>query len=677
MSPQHASQSFDYATAFSRNIGWLTPTEQAWLRGRRLAVAGLGGVGGVHLLTLARLGVGAFHLADFDRFELHNFNRQAGATMATLDRPKLDVMAEAALSINPELDIRRFPDGVTDDNLDAFFDGVDLYVDALDFFVLPVRRKVFAAAHARGIPAITAAPLGMGTAVLTFLPGRMSFEDYFQVESQPEEEQYARFLVGLSPTMLQQGYLVDRSTINFVEKRGPSTPMACELAAGVLVTESLKLLLGRGPVRAAPWGLHFDAYRNRLSRTWRPGGNRHPLNRLTLAIMRTLLRRARSLPAPARAAPAAPAGLDPRVARVLELASWAPSGDNTQPWRFEAVDPLTVIVHGCDTRDHVIYDLRGRPSQLALGALLETARIAAPGAGLALQIETLPGVGDTTPAFAPMFRLQFTPAAAAVRHPLETAIRARCTQRRPLSRRPLTDAVKAAFLQALGPGYALRWLEGDQRLDVAKLLFRNAHIRLTTPEAYPTHRDIIEFGVQYSEDRLPGAAVGLDPVGLALMRWAMKSWERVDFLNRWFAGTWLPRLQLDFAPALGCAAHFLIVAEQAPQTLADYLAAGAAMQRFWLTATRLGLQFQPEMTPLIFSGYIRDGIEFTKKQASIDNARTLARQLDALVGADTAARAVYFGRLGYGPVPVSRSTRLPLARLMTGGGSPDASPQKS
>ncbi|HNG49356.1 MAG TPA: ThiF family adenylyltransferase, partial [Plasticicumulans sp.] len=308
MSPQHVSQSFDYATAFSRNIGWLTPTEQAWLRGRRLAVAGLGGVGGVHLLTLARLGVGAFHLADFDRFELHNFNRQAGATMATLDRPKLDVMAEAALAINPELDIRRFADGVTDDNLDAFFDGVDLYVDALDFFVLPVRRKVFAAAHARGIPAITAAPLGMGTAVLTFLPGRMSFEDYFQVEGQPEEEQYARFLVGLSPTMLQQGYLVDRSTINFVEKRGPSTPMACELAAGVLVTESLKLLLGRGPVRAAPWGLHFDAYRNRLSRTWRPGGNRHPLNRLTLAIMRTLLRRARSLPAPARAAPAAPAG---------------------------------------------------------------------------------------------------------------------------------------------------------------------------------------------------------------------------------------------------------------------------------------------------------------------------------------------------------------------------------
>lgn len=665
MSPQQ--QPFDYVTAFSRNIGWLTPTEQALLRGRRLAIAGLGGVGGVHLLTLARLGVGAFNIADFDRFELHNFNRQAGATLPNLDRPKLDAMAEAALAINPELELRRFPDGVTDDNLDAFLDGVDLYVDALDFFALPARRKVFAAAYARGIPAITAAPLGMGTALLSFLPGRMSFEDYFQVEGHPEEEQFARFLVGVSPAMLQQGYLVDRSAVNFVEKRGPSTPMGCELAAGVLVTESLKVLLGRGCVRAAPWGLHFDAYRNRLARTWRPGGNAHPLNRLALAIVRRMLARARALPAPVRRTPAPPATLDARVARVLELASWAPSGDNTQPWRFEAIDPLTVIVHGRDTRDHVIYDLRGRPSQLALGALLETARIAAPGAGLDLVVETLPGVEDTTAQLAPMFRLHFAGAAQTVRHPLELAIRARCTQRRPLSRRPLDAARKAALEAAVGPDYSILWLEGSQRLDVAKLLFRNAHIRLTTPEAYPTHRDIIEYDAQYSEDRLPDRAVGLDPVGIALMRWAMQSWQRVDFLNRWCAGTWIPRLQLDFAPALGCAAHFLIHARQAPQSLAGYLDAGAAMQRFWLTATRLGLQFQPEMTPLIFAGYVREGIAFTTKAASNANARTLAAQLDALVGADCAARGVYFGRLGYGPVPAARSTRLPLAALMISG----------
>jgi molybdopterin/thiamine biosynthesis adenylyltransferase len=58
MSP--AKKAFRYEEAFARNIGWVTEAEQAALRGKRIAIAGAGGVGGVHLLTLARLGVGAF-----------------------------------------------------------------------------------------------------------------------------------------------------------------------------------------------------------------------------------------------------------------------------------------------------------------------------------------------------------------------------------------------------------------------------------------------------------------------------------------------------------------------------------------------------------------------------------------------------------------------------------------
>src|SRR5687767_2645066 len=107
--------SFDYATAFSRNLGWVTPQEQAQLRAKRVAIAGLGGVGGFHLLALTRLGIGAFSLAEPDHFELANFNRQAGAQLSTLSRSKLDVMVQMARDINPELDIRLFPEGVTRD----------------------------------------------------------------------------------------------------------------------------------------------------------------------------------------------------------------------------------------------------------------------------------------------------------------------------------------------------------------------------------------------------------------------------------------------------------------------------------------------------------------------------------------------------------------------------------
>lgn len=286
-----STPTFDYAAAFARNRGWVTASEQDRLRASRVAIAGLGGVGGSHLLTLTRLGVGAFNLAEYDTFELANFNRQAGATLSSVGRSKLETLVEMALDINPELDLRTFPGGVDAGNVDRFLEGAGAYVDGLDFFALRARRSVFAACASNGVPAVTAAPLGMGVALLNFLPDGMTFDAYFGMDRQDEQEQLARFLVGLSPAMLQRGYLVDPSAVDFVRQRGPSTPMACELCAGVAATEVLKILLGRGGVKGAPWGLQFDAYRQRLARTWRPGGHRHPVQRVALAIARAQLRR--------------------------------------------------------------------------------------------------------------------------------------------------------------------------------------------------------------------------------------------------------------------------------------------------------------------------------------------------------------------------------------------------
>ena len=278
------SGGFPYEAAFSRNLGWVTESEQSALKASRIAIAGMGGVGGLHLLTLTRLGIGQFHVADLDVFEWVNFNRQAGATRSTLGRPKVEVMAQQALDINPDLQIRLFTAGVNPGNLDEFLDDVDVYVDGLDFFAFDIREQMFAACRAKGIPAITVAPLGMGASLLVFLPGGMSFPDYFQWQGCSELEKAIRFLVGLGPALLHRTYLADASHVNLGARKGPSTAMACQLCAGVAGTEVLKLLLRRGSVRAAPHGYHFDAYRHRLSHTWRPGGNRNPLNRLAIAI---------------------------------------------------------------------------------------------------------------------------------------------------------------------------------------------------------------------------------------------------------------------------------------------------------------------------------------------------------------------------------------------------------
>lgn len=282
--PVNAIQDFSYDEAFSRNLGWVTAAEQMRLKGSRVCIAGLGGVGGVYLLALARLGIGSFSIAEFDSYALANFNRQVGATVSSLRRPKVEVMLAMARDINPNLDVRVFDAGLNPTNIEAFLADGDVYLDGLDFFALDIRRRVFALCAAKGIAATTVAPLGMGAALLNFVPGGMTFEDYFRLEGRSPAEQALRFLVGLSPAMLQMSYLVDPSRVDLANRRGPSTVIGVQLCSGIAAAQVLKLILRRGTVLAAPHGMHFDAFHNRLKHTWRPGGNNNPLQRLLLAV---------------------------------------------------------------------------------------------------------------------------------------------------------------------------------------------------------------------------------------------------------------------------------------------------------------------------------------------------------------------------------------------------------
>ena len=96
---------FAYDVAFSRNIGWVTESEQLQLQNCRVAVGGLGGVGGNHAITLARLGIGRFTITDLDTFDWPNINRQSGAFASTIGQAKLDTMAKSLADINPDVEV--------------------------------------------------------------------------------------------------------------------------------------------------------------------------------------------------------------------------------------------------------------------------------------------------------------------------------------------------------------------------------------------------------------------------------------------------------------------------------------------------------------------------------------------------------------------------------------------
>jgi molybdopterin/thiamine biosynthesis adenylyltransferase len=264
---------FSYEEAFNRNLGWFTEAEQQRLRTATIGIAGMGGVGGVHLLTLARLGVAGFRIADLDSFELANFNRQVGATMSSLGESKTSVLARMAKDINPEARVAEFANGITDDNLRDFLAGVDLFIDGFDFFAIGIRRKAFQLCRELGIPAVTAAPIGMGVAFLAFTPEGMSFEDYFRFEGRSELRQYINFLLGLTPKAMHRAYLVDPSRVDIANKKAPSTIIGVQLCASFTAAQVVKMLLKRGSVRPAPNHYHFDAYLNRFRMFRSPGNN--------------------------------------------------------------------------------------------------------------------------------------------------------------------------------------------------------------------------------------------------------------------------------------------------------------------------------------------------------------------------------------------------------------------
>ncbi|WGG48969.1 nitroreductase family protein [Rugamonas sp. DEMB1] len=361
--------------------------------------------------------------------------------------------------------------------------------------------------------------------------------------------------------------------------------------------------------------------------------------------------------------------LDDTLRHILDLARWAPSGDNSQPWRFEVVGARRLVVHGFDTREHCVYDLDGHPSQMSLGALLETIALAAGTYQLALSARRRPDAADDRPTF----DLAFIPAPASSADPLAESIVQRCVQRRPLRTRPLTATEKTTLAQTLPAGYRLVWHERPgQRLALALLLYHNAGLRLRMPEAYPTHRAVIEWNARTSEDRIPDQALGVDPLTRHMMRWVLHSWRRVEFCNTWLAGTVAPRVQMDLVPALACAAHFLLLAPQRPTSTDDYVAAGRAMQRFWLTATALGLQLQPQMTPLIFARYLRERRPFTASAGLRARAAELALRAERLFGRHDWEHAVFMGRIGAGGPAEARSLRRPLRQLLLDETAPEA-----
>ena len=145
----------------------------------RVAVFGIGGVGGYVCEALVRSGIGHFDLVDDDKVCLTNLNRQILATRKTVGKYKAEVMAERMLEINPEADIRIYKCFFLPENADDFpFDEYDYVIDAVD--TVTAKLELIMRCKEKNVPVISA--MGAGNKLDA---GRMKIADIYETSVCP------------------------------------------------------------------------------------------------------------------------------------------------------------------------------------------------------------------------------------------------------------------------------------------------------------------------------------------------------------------------------------------------------------------------------------------------------------------------------------------------------------
>jgi molybdopterin/thiamine biosynthesis adenylyltransferase len=166
---------YDYNDSYQRNLGILSEYEQNRLKGSKVAVVGVGGVGGAMAMMLARSGVANFTLIDPDKYELSNTNRHINSYYDTQGEYKTEVTRKEILRINPEANVEIFSRKLSLDEIDQVIETNDVIIPAADDVAFS--SKVLIKAQEQKKCAVSAMPSGLTGYILVFNPSSASIID--------------------------------------------------------------------------------------------------------------------------------------------------------------------------------------------------------------------------------------------------------------------------------------------------------------------------------------------------------------------------------------------------------------------------------------------------------------------------------------------------------------------
>lgn len=251
-----------------RNLGIFTEAEQEQLRKVTVAVAGVGGVGGLLVERLVRLGIGNIKMTDPGTFEISNTNRQFGCCGATNELYKVEVVYEAVQAINPEAHIIYDTFGITNiQDAERFVNGADLVMDEMDYGAWKESIYLQRAARRRGIYYSFAGALGFGALLTSFAPDGVTLEEYNGMPANKDLDQMDVVNVGAEKVLpVNPSYITSAMTMETLQeiisgiRPVPTCSIGVGLASIMAASAAVNILLQRQDVVKAPRYTYLDLF---------------------------------------------------------------------------------------------------------------------------------------------------------------------------------------------------------------------------------------------------------------------------------------------------------------------------------------------------------------------------------------------------------------------------------
>jgi molybdopterin/thiamine biosynthesis adenylyltransferase len=264
---------------FVRNIGLLTREQQRSLASAHVAVCGVGGMGGVAAEALARMGVGTLSIADYDRFELSNMNRQLQCTEEAIGRLKVDVVAERLFSINPKINLHCFKK-VEQANVKAILKEASLVINGMDDIVASLSVERVARKLGKTIIDSWVTPFASVFVMLAESPHWEDFLDFptrgkeISDITQEDVQNCLRKEIRFSLAQFDPFTYVSVKEVDAIltgKMPRPSLVPVVWISGILMANEAMKILTHQGTL-ASHWGVFYNQYDHEL-RVYQPNGS--------------------------------------------------------------------------------------------------------------------------------------------------------------------------------------------------------------------------------------------------------------------------------------------------------------------------------------------------------------------------------------------------------------------